>query len=476
MRSTVASGLLLLLVTASIAAQQNGVATRVSNSLDSKLVDPTCELKGGDFRVKSGKTYLKTGIEASEQANRTRSLRDGVRVLTESINGGQSSSPVAWYWLGRTYLQQGDLVGADTALARAEKLAPTCKTDIDSYRYRAWASLVNAGGTMLQNKQEDSAVVMYSAANIIYRGAPLAYVNLAQIYNSRAKADSAIYYFGLAAATEPSDTSQIKVRNQSMFNQGVLLYQANRNEEAIPVFEKYLVIVPTDATAKKALASAYRRAGQTEKAQALEKELIAAGPVAGAEGEGVSDSDLYDLGAQQFNDKNYKDAALTFGKVIEHNPYYRDALFNQANAYLALEDGANLAATAERLIQIEPLNEFDHSMRAQGYKFTKNTDKLVEAITVREGLPLNVEIDRLKVAGATASIVGKAKGREAKGADNKVIPARPITIVVEFLDQTGQVLATQETTIPALQPNAEQAILVEAKADGIKAWRYKVKA
>ena len=79
MRSTVASGLLLLLVAAPIGAQQNGVASRVSGSLDSKLVDPTCELKGGDFRVKSGKTYLKTGIEASEQANRTRSLRDGVR-------------------------------------------------------------------------------------------------------------------------------------------------------------------------------------------------------------------------------------------------------------------------------------------------------------------------------------------------------------------------------------------------------------
>jgi len=56
-----------------------------------------------------------------------------------------------------------------------------------------------------------------------------------------------------------------------------------------------------------------------------------------------------------------------------------------------------------------------------------------------------------------------------------VIPAAPTTIVVEFLDEKGTVVATQETTIPALQPGATQPIQVDGKADGVKAWRYKVK-
>jgi hypothetical protein len=114
-------------------------------------------------------------------------------------------------------------------------------------------------------------------------------------------------------------------------------------------------------------------------------------------------------------------------------------------------------------------------MRAQGYKFAKNTDKVVEAITAREALPVNVEIEKLKVTGPNVSLTGKATGREAHNSANKVIPPAPTTIVVEFLDEKGTVVSTQEMTIPALQPAATQPIQVDAKADGVKAWRYKVK-
>ena len=52
------------------------------------------------------------------------------------------------------------------------------------------------------------------------------------------------------------------------------------------MFEKYLQRVPDDLSAKKALANAYRATGQTDKAQELEKALVAAGGGAAA-GAGV---------------------------------------------------------------------------------------------------------------------------------------------------------------------------------------------
>ncbi len=55
------------------------------------------------------------------------------------------------------------------------------------------------------------------------------------------------------------------------------LSNTGKAAEAIPMFEKYLQRVPNDLSAKKALANAYRAAGQVDKAQALEKELVAAG-------------------------------------------------------------------------------------------------------------------------------------------------------------------------------------------------------
>ena len=85
------------------------------------------------------------------------------------------------------------------------------------------------------------------------------------------------------------------------------------------------------------------------------------------------------------------------------------------------------------------------------------------------------QLPKLDVAGSNVSLTGKATGREARNSANKVIPPAPTTIVVEFLDEKGTVVGTQETTIPALQPAATQPIQVDGKADGVKAWRYKVK-
>jgi tetratricopeptide (TPR) repeat protein len=479
MRRLIAVGFLLL-AAAPAAAQQPAIASRVTGALDQKLVDPACKLTGGDFKVSSGKTYLKSAIETSNPDARSRMLRDGVRVISEAIGSGQSGSSQAWYWLGRNYLQQGDLVGADSAFTRVEKITPACKADTDKQRYRAWAALVNAGSEFRKNNTMDSALVMFTAANSIYRDAPLSYMNMAEIFNSQKMPDSALAYYTKATMTEPTDSAQVKLRDQALFNTGALLSNAGKAAEAIPMFEKYLTRVPDDVGAKKALANAYRATGQTEKAQAMEKELVAAGGAATAaagagEGEGLTEADLIDLGTKQYNDKNYKEAAATFGKVLELNPNQRDAIYIQANAYLAMQDGANLASSAEKLIALEPLSEYAYSMRAQGYKFAKNTDKVVEAITAREALPVNVEIEKLKVAGSDVSLTGKATGREARNSANKVIPPAPTTIVVEFLDEKGTVVGSQETTIPALQPGATQPIQVDGKVDGVKAWRYKVK-
>lgn len=471
----------LLLAAAPAAAQQPAIASRVTGALDQKLVDPACKLTGGDFKVSSGKTYLKSALESSNPDARNRMLRDGVRVISEAIGSGQSGSSAAWYWLGRNYLQQGDLIGTDSAFTKVEKITPACKADTDKQRYRAWASLVNAGSEFRKNNTMDSALVMFTAANSIYRDAPLSYMNMAEIYNGQKMPDSSLAYYTKAATTEPTDTAQLKLRDQALFNTGALLLNGGKAAEAIPMFEKYLQRVPDDLGAKKALANAYRATGQTDKAQELEKALVAAGGGAaagaavGGGGEGLTEADLIDLGTKQYNDKNYKEAAETFGKVLEMNPNQRDALYVQANAYLAMQDGANLASSAERLIALEPLSEYAYSMRAQGYKFAKNTDKVVEAITAREALPVNLEIEKLKVAGSNVSLTGKATGREARNSANKVIPPAPTTIVVEFLDEKGTVVGTQETTIPALQPAATQPIQVDGKADGVKAWRYKVK-
>ncbi len=466
---------LLALAAAPLPAQQDGVASRVIGSLDPRLVQPDCKLDGGDFRVSSGKTYLKTGIEAGEPSNRARALRDGVRVVLEALTEGglASKSAAAWYYLGRLYLQQGNVRGADSAFARAQVMAPGCTADITRYRVRVFSALFNAGAAFRQQKNNDSALVMYRAANDIHRGSPLAYINQAEIFSQGKQTDSALHYYARASETEPTDTLQIKARNQAVFNHGVLLLNNGRAAEAVVAFRRFRTLEPADAVGQRALAQAFRAAGMVDSALAIEHELVSSRP--SGDNSQVSESDLFDIGVQQFNDKNYKDAAETFGRITSRNPWHRDALFNQANAYLALQDGPNLAATAEKLLAIEPLSEHDYSLQAQGYKLAGNQDGVFKAIVAREALLVAMEVEGIKRTADGATLTGKATGREARDENNKVLPAKALTLIIEFMDHTGAVLANQEFQIPELKMGETVPVSVTATGSEIRAWRYRVR-
>ena len=80
----------LLLAAAPAAAQQPAIASRVTGALDQKLVDPACKLTGGDFKVSSGKTYLKSALESSNPDPRKRKLRGLVLAGAELPSAGRS--------------------------------------------------------------------------------------------------------------------------------------------------------------------------------------------------------------------------------------------------------------------------------------------------------------------------------------------------------------------------------------------------
>src|SRR5829696_8645959 len=116
----VLAGMLLATGVLPAAAQQPATNARVVQALPSKYTAPSCGLKAGHFKVSSGATYLKTGVETSVEANKARALSSGEKVLLEAIQqNDQGKNPAAWYYLGRVYLQQGDLPGADSSLAKA---------------------------------------------------------------------------------------------------------------------------------------------------------------------------------------------------------------------------------------------------------------------------------------------------------------------------------------------------------------------
>lgn len=460
------------------AQQQRVIDDRIAKSMPTAYRSAECGIKPNHFKVSSGATYLKTGIETAVPDNKTRALESGQKVLVEAMEqNGQGKNPAAWYYLGRIYLQQGDLYGADSSLTRAAELAPQCAEEISKYRKYAWAGLVNAGAKFEETKNPDSALVLYREAETLYKQSPDTYYRIAAILNEQGEADSAAVYFGRAAdvGANTKDTSEIKVRNRSAFNQGAILLSKNNYDGAAAALEKYLTWVPDDNEAKRGLATAYRGQGQIEKAQAIEKDLVKAGGAAGTPGGAPGAQDLMGAGVNLYNDKKYAEAAVAFEKVAAAEPNNRDALSNLSNTYLALKDGPKLLATATSLVAVEPMSENALKLQGEGYKQSGKVNDAIKTAELVLALPADVKITEFTSNPGGAALAATATGREAQTPAGKPIPAAPVGVVFEFLDARGGVVTTQEAQVPALAAGATHDVKLTAQGAGITAWRYKRK-
>jgi tetratricopeptide (TPR) repeat protein len=451
---------------------QTVINDRVTKAMPSKYTPPTCGLKAGHFKVQSGATYLKTGIETEVPENRVRALANGKKVLLEALNQNQQEkNPALWFYLGRIDLQQGDIVGADTALTRAEALSPGCKKDISDVRYLGWVPLVNAGIGFTKEEKNDSALALYRQANTIYRDKPLGFLNAGVIFANAGQADSAIYYFQKASEIA-EQTNSVEDRNLATRNWGALLQRAGRHQEAVPVLEKYVGWVPNDVDVKRALATSYRSTGQNDKAQVIEKEVGAAPAAAGPAGSAAAAK--MSAAIALYNEKKYGEAATAFEEVLATEPYNRDALYGLSNAYVGLKS-PKLGEAAARLVAIEPLNDDAVRMLANGQRMAKKETLANKTLVQLIGMPTTVKVTEFAPTADAATLTGTATGREAETERGKPVAPKPYTLVFEFLDGKGTVLVNQEVQVPALKAGESHPISVTAQGAGITAWRYKQK-
>ena len=454
------------------AAQQPTVNNRVVQGLPSRYLPPACGMKEGHSKVSSGATNLKTGVETASPAKKTRALASGQKVLLEAIQqNGQEKNPAAWYYLGRVYLQQGDLAGADSAFTKAEALSPGCKQDISMQRYTGWVPLVNAGIDFAKQQKNDSALALFREANIIYRDEPQAYSSAAVILANNKMDDSAIVYLQKAADIATA-ANMVEDRNLATFNLAVIFQRQNRNEEAGAALERYLGWVPNDVPAKRALAVIYRATGKVDKAKAIDAEVgvdSTARPAASGQAAPI------DTAIALYNAKKYDTAATAFEQIVAAEPYNRDALYGLANSYVALKKGPQLVQAATRLVAIEPLNNNVVRMLMTGQRLSKK-EALANKTAMRLlAMPVSIAVIEFAPAADGASVKATATGREAQDSRGKPVAAKPFTVIFEFLDSKGTVVGNQEVQVPALKTGETHPIEAKAQGAGISAWRYKQK-
>lgn len=450
------------------------VAIAMRNAYN-ELTPPKCEGVDKDlhFKVSSGKTYLSVGLKTPVEGNKTRALNTGERVLIEAITqNGQGNSAGAWYYLGRIYLQKGDIAGADSAFTRALSLAPQCKADIDTYRKTAAGALLRPGADYLKADRTDSAMVLFALASSVYPDSPHAYFYLGTVAYEADSIEKALGYFDKVLATTP-DSSTADVRDQAKFNRGVVLIQLQRGQEAIAPLREYITAHADDIAAKRALMTAFQAAGMQDSVAVIAKELEAAGeqvvrtPV-------VEDSP-FNRAAALFNEQKWAEAAALAEQVIAAEPYNRDALYMAARSYYELKNGPKLVKTAEQLVAVDPMNEASLQMLGFGYNLTKNSTKAVNIRLRLNALPVALSSVQVKPAEGGIALIATATGRKATDAQGKALAPQAVTLVFEFLNQDGAVVSTQESSVPALAAAATHEIALTVQGANIVAWRYRQK-
>ena len=159
-----------LVLAAPLAAQElpDDLRSAVLSAQPRQFEDPECGLKPGEYRVKGAAVYIQTALEKPHV--REGRLGDSRKTVEEAILDNQEDNPGAWYILGRVYLYEVDPVGADSAFARVETLAPECAEETRTLRRNTWIPFRNYALGQSQRSQLDSAIATYRRGLAIYQG------------------------------------------------------------------------------------------------------------------------------------------------------------------------------------------------------------------------------------------------------------------------------------------------------------------
>lgn len=478
-----------------------GVATVAAGQ--DRWITPKCDLKPGHFMVNSGLLYLKSATNTNFQAQREKDLRDAQRTLLQAISqNNQDKNGAAWYYLARYYGLTEQLIGADTAFARAQSLVPACKDDIAGWRKVLWQPLFNQGVQAFNTQKTDSALHYFRQAVAIFPE-PVGVSALAGLFANAGQTDSALKYYQRTAAVAGADTHYAKEKREALYNYAALLYQNQRWSEAAAAFRSYSAAYPTDVQALAALASTYSRDNQNDSAIAIYRQIV-------ERADSAEPAALFNAGAAMFNSApqqpdtaasaaecrksaktpaerkkcsddakavrakhdsltkaTYRLAAKAFEAGLARAPYARDGLYNAVSTYYLLGDTEKIVPTARRLVALDPMNRAALRMVAAAHQMKGTADSTLYYLAQAESiLVADVSVQTFQATDQGASFAAIATNFHDK-------PSPAFKLVVEFLNAKGDVVVSQQADVPALQPSAMHDVQVQATGLGIAAWRYK---
>lgn len=415
--------------------------------------------------------------------------------------------------------------GIDSAFKVVETAMPECESQTQAWRQqKPWVDLVNGAIQLANDGKTDSAVAVAKRAIQLSPHAPYGYMVLAQSAAQKNQAKEAIGYYKRAIDAASRDTAQADTKRQLLSALGNLAAEAAEadtgaekqtyTQEAKAAFDA----LAKDPGAKYADAA---RAGQARVAMISgdSAAIKASYQQALANPSSLSYNALMQAAVTAAKADQDKDAIKLFEAAKAANPYHRDVLYNLSRLYLldsAYDKGIPLA---KELITVDPSNPDNYQLLAIAYASQKkvydakekvlddsskalgkkaNTSK--SAATVRAAVdaaaklakPLKAYADssRMSVDSAlkyndvmtklparvsfTEFTPGDAKATVSGSVLNQTDAQKTFTLHIEFLDKTGNTVATQDVSVGPVASHDSGNFKTEGVGAGIVAFKYTV--
>jgi tetratricopeptide (TPR) repeat protein len=199
------------------------------------------------------------------------------------------------------------------------------------------------------------------------------------------------------------------------------------------------------------------------------------------------------------------DAVKLFEATLSQNAWNRDALFNLAVTYLALEQNDKVTPIVTRLVAVDPGNPENYNLAAQAYlrlakaaQTAKKTslsaayndstllwysrgDNLPVEVTFSEFSPSETQIvvggtvlDRRDKIGTEVPAARPAKGKAPAKAASKSLAPKAVTLKFEALDKSGAAIGSETVTTEPLTPGKSAKFTAKIAVPNAMAYRYTV--
>lgn len=463
-----------------------------------------CDIQAsGSTAISNAYNALGRYNDTQDDAAKRAALTDAVKELSGAPATGASATARQWV-LGQTlvawslvdgqalagprssygYTTDGDarieiLAAADSALDAVVAAAPGCKDQVDNMRRLAYVTAANRAVAAFNAGNTDEAEAVANQSVVIYdENAPTYHLlgNVAIKKQNWAMADSLL---ARAAAAAQSDTSLASLRLNALESQAAVLnnlvataegeQQRQYATKQAAVYRELMTLQPDNAALQSGLAQALSMSGDTAAVAGIYSQML-------ANPSGYTSAQLLDAGIGAANSERYTDAVALLEAGLAKNPYYRDGLFALAFGYSTQNDFPKMAATASRLVAVDPSNPDNYNMLAQAYQGILSSnperdvqraylDSLQKTMAAAEKLPVKVSFSDFQAPSADQRVLnGTIENRGAAAAD--------FVMNVEFLDAQGNVVATKQETIAAVPPGGSKPFSITGQGAGIAAFRY----